>query len=344
MNRVRDISCPFTLFSRLDPNEFTVPESSYSLFDLHLRSELPLCSLRDVQNISAQLVFLRGSKPWHEWRRLCSVKWEFTGTARDRYNRPQLAGFRNQLGHLITTQSGLYFVDCSLTEISFRPFLNSGLNQWGNSAVNVLAGRQQIAGYFILHGNALGLFGRGVILFGASGTGKSTLTTALVSRGAKVISEDVTCLVQTNTDPIILPGPASIKLESDAARALGFDPKELPKAHDTAGKVVLAHKLQPDFFCSETLPLAVGYCLNRHQYDECTWSVRVVDSSSHDALLNLLRSCLGLYLLDVEAQGKLLTSLSNLSENLRIKHLHYGSSYERLTEVCQQIETDVRNL
>ena len=344
MNKARDISYPSTLFSRLDPNEFTVRASSYSLFDLHLRSELPLCCLRDVQNESSQPVFLRVSKPWHEWKSLSSVKWEFTGTARDRYNRPQLAGFRNQLGHLITTQTGMYFVDSSLTEISFRPFLNSGFNPWGNSALNVLAGRQQIAGYFTLHGNALGLFGRGVILFGASGTGKSTLTTALVSRGAKVISEDVTCLVQTNRDSIILPGPASIKLESEAARSLGFDPKELPKAHNTSGKLVLAHKMQPDFFCSETLPLLVGYCLNRHQYDGCAWSARVVDSSSHDALLNLLRSCLGLYLLDVKAQGKLLTSLSSLSENIRIKQLHYGSSYERLTEVCQQIETDVRNL
>ncbi len=344
MNRGISLPSPVTLLNHLDPTEVISPACLHSLFDLCLNSELRLSCLRDIQAVPSQLVVLRVSKPWNEWKNLASLKWDFTGSACDRYNRPQLTGFRNQQGYLIAVQRGLYFVDRSLSEVSFRPFLYSGPQPWGNSAVNVLAGRQQLAGYFTFHGNALVLSGRGIMLFGTSGTGKSTLTTALVSRGAKVISEDITCLVQSGNESIILPGPASIRLESEVARSLGFDPDGLLKAPDNSGKLVLAHKLRPEFFFDGTFPLVAGYCLHREEYYEAGRCIRIAVASQHDALMNLLRSCLGLYLLDIASQGKVLENLSYLSGTFCLKHLHYGSSLKRLFEVCQHIEKDVASL
>ncbi len=344
MNRGTSIPSPVTLFNRLDPTEMIIPARSHSLFDLCVSSELRLSCLRDVHGAFSQLVVLRVSKPWDEWKNLASAKWDFTGSACDRYNRPQLTGYRNQQGYLIAAQMGLYFVDRSLSEVSFRPFLCSGPQPWGNSAVNVLAGRQQLAGYFTFHGNALLLSGRGILLFGTSGAGKSALTTALVCRGAKVISEDITCLVRSRNESIILPGPASIRLDFEAARSLGFDPDGLLKAPDGSGKLVLAHKLRPEFFTDGTFPLVVGYCLHREEYDEPGWRTSIAAASAHDVLMNLLRSCLGLYLLDIPSQGKVLERLLYLSGTFCLKHLHYGSSLKRLFEVCQHIERDVANL
>jgi hypothetical protein len=65
-----------------------------------------------------------------------------------------------------------------------------------------------------LHASAVEIDG-GAVLFAAPGRfGKTTLALAFHQRGYRVLSEDLSCCRLT-TDPVLLPGPAALRLRSD---------------------------------------------------------------------------------------------------------------------------------
>ena len=319
--------------------------TSFSLFDLCIRSELTHISFRQhaIRSPRQSMVDLTVSRKWIDWNHLGSHEWTVTGFALDGENRVQLAGLRNHSSNLIASHRGLYFLNEDLTEVSFRPFRGSTIESWKNSIINVLAGRQQLAGYTTLHGNALSIFDRGVVLFGASGSGKSTLTAALVARGAKVVSEDITCLVPGLKDAALLPGPAAIRLSSKTATLMGLEGR-VAKSVDQSEKDALSSRRFPEFFVQEAIPLSIGYQLHRQPEDVRNWDISITSSTPQQTLLGLLRSCLALYLLDPLSQAEVLGRIGHLSRKFPMRDICYGSSFERLSEVCSRIETDVMNL
>lgn len=62
-------------------------------------------------------------------------------------------------------------------------------------------------GELCLHASAVAVEGAGVLITGASGTGKSTLTLELIALGAKLISDDQT-LIGAGEPPVLSPPPA----------------------------------------------------------------------------------------------------------------------------------------
>lgn len=82
----------------------------------------------------------------------------------------------------------------------------------------------QQRGYLVLHGASLEISGKGVLLTGPSGIGKSTLAAAFYDKGHRVLSDDV-CVVkmENGRPPRIVPGFPSMKLWKDAAEWLGKD-------------------------------------------------------------------------------------------------------------------------
>ncbi len=64
---------------------------------------------------------------------------------------------------------------------------------------------------------------RGAVLFaGSSGMGKSTLVSAMIGRGYKILADDLLALTfDDKGDVLALPGFAHVKLWADSARALG---------------------------------------------------------------------------------------------------------------------------
>lgn len=61
----------------------------------------------------------------------------------------------------------------------------------------------------IVHASAVALAGRGCLILGEPGSGKSALAMALLSRGADLVSDDQTVLVR-HTDLIEMSAPAAI--------------------------------------------------------------------------------------------------------------------------------------
>lgn len=66
-----------------------------------------------------------------------------------------------------------------------------------------------------VHGTAVSIDGKGLLILGQSGSGKSQLALALITHGAKLISDDQVILIDTESD-VILSAPKSISGKIEA--------------------------------------------------------------------------------------------------------------------------------
>ncbi|WP_212523721.1 HPr kinase/phosphatase C-terminal domain-containing protein [Actibacterium sp. MT2.3-13A] len=66
-----------------------------------------------------------------------------------------------------------------------------------------------MTGPSILHASCVALSGRGVLILGASGAGKSALALELMARGAALVADDRTCL-RAGPGGLVASAPASI--------------------------------------------------------------------------------------------------------------------------------------
>ena len=86
--------------------------------------------------------------------------------------------------------------------------------------LGVLLHRRRV---FVLHGAALDVDGRAVVLLGEKGAGKSTTAAALIARGHCLLTDDLVALAPEASSPTILPGPTQMKLWPEAIEAIGLD-------------------------------------------------------------------------------------------------------------------------
>jgi hypothetical protein len=71
---------------------------------------------------------------------------------------------------------------------------------------------QLLTGRTVLHGSAVSINGHGVVVIGTSGAGKSTTATALIRRGAALLSDDVVVIDHSTAQPRLLRVESAIRL------------------------------------------------------------------------------------------------------------------------------------
>jgi HprK-related kinase A len=128
-----------------------------------------------------------------------------------------------------------------------RPFLPLPANQafamleWGlNWCVS-----SHCHQYLIVHAASVEKYGAALVLPGPPGSGKSTLCAALVSRGWRLLSDELTLLELPAGNVVPLPRPVSLKNASiDAIRQFSPDATLGPPVHDTV-KGSVAHMTLP---------------------------------------------------------------------------------------------------
>jgi hypothetical protein len=108
-------------------------------------------------------------------------------------------------------------------------------------------------GRLVLHGSAVEVDGRAVVLLGEKGAGKSTTAAALLARGHALVTDDLVALAEPpgGGAPLIAPGPAQMKLWPEAAEAVGVGGETRPFAEGFAKGVWLGARLA-------ALPAPVG--------------------------------------------------------------------------------------
>ncbi len=83
-------------------------------------------------------------------------------------------------------------------------------------------------GRLVLHGSAVDVGGRAVVLLGHKGAGKSTTAAALLTRGHALLTDDLVVLLPDADGPLCAPGPTQMKLWPASAEAFGLDGEVRP--------------------------------------------------------------------------------------------------------------------
>ncbi len=81
--------------------------------------------------------------------------------------------------------------------------------------------------------------GRGVMVIGATGAGKTSLTLAFALNGAGFLADDLTPVVFPGGVPSVMPLHRRVKLRPDTARQLAIYPSRLTEAERGTGKLYL---------------------------------------------------------------------------------------------------------
>ena len=84
----------------------------------------------------------------------------------------------------------------------------------------------RVGDFFLVHGAALRVGERGIVIAGRPGSGKSTLAVELARRGAVLMSDDVAAL--SRQDGRLQPFPRAIGIRRDGRSLAGFDPASIP--------------------------------------------------------------------------------------------------------------------
>jgi hypothetical protein len=140
------------------------------------------------------------------------------------------------------------------SRIEFRPGTSSSqlpLFFFGTITGLLLAWR----GLIPIHGSAVELDGRGFLLCGPAGSGKSTTTAALLARGARLISDDLSVLypIRPGQPPMLYAGRSTLRLHAETAAFLAEAVPCSAPAHIAAGKHVVS---PPRVDAATPVPLA----------------------------------------------------------------------------------------
>lgn len=178
----------------------------YSLFGLHIRSELRLPELLAAENSAQPQVTIRLGK-----------------TPDIPANGPGLFSTHEGL-LLVIDRVGRYFIKDG-SEIVVEPHpgvpeANTRLFLLGSAMGAILHQR----GLLPLHANAVDCGGRAFAFMGPSGSGKSTLAARFNDLGFRIVADDV-CVVSfaDNGQPQICPGVGRLRLWRDVLEATGRD-------------------------------------------------------------------------------------------------------------------------
>ncbi|MGE4178154.1 MAG: hypothetical protein AB7G65_20205 [Thermoleophilia bacterium] len=131
---------------------------------------------------------------------------------------------------------GWYLVDPARREIAVpadEDPLRREERLWGLPALLCFLARGDTS----VHAAAVQI-GDGALLVGApSGHGKSTLAAAFWREGHRLLSDDLSCIRHEGGGPVVVPGPALMRLRPDMAAELGVT--AMPEAHVTPDRVRL---------------------------------------------------------------------------------------------------------
>lgn len=140
-------------------------------------------------------------------------------------------------------------------------------------------------GKFCLHGSAVALSGSAVAIVAPKGYGKSTLASALVRRGAQLITDDTVAVEQTSST-VVLPGIHLLRLRTDSAKTFRKPAGGDRRARD--GKYVISD-FESDQLVTRASPLAAVYVLSPIEADSVDTPVRRTRLSTVRGALSLVQ-------------------------------------------------------
>lgn len=204
----------------------------------------------------------------------------------------------------------------------------------------------QLRGYPTLHASAVTIDGEAVVFLGHPGQGKSTLASALLSRGGALLTDDALPLSLDEERVRGMPGPPFMKLwETTAVHGLGLRPDELPPIAADHEKKLLDLLDGRYALATAAAPVRAIYLVRRFDPTATGHSdVTVQPLSGSAALAKLLEHTSPAACLHGGEWAKVLRAYQRLAAQAPISVLSFPSGFEHQAAVSAQILTDIAEM
>ncbi len=195
-------------------------------------------------------------------------------------------------------------------------------------------------GVITLHASAIDVGGGAVALMGAKGGGKTTLATALIAAGHRLLADDLLAVEQAQDVPQARPGYPMLRLWPDQADRFVGDHTVLPLVHPAYDKRRVTVGEGFGRFQASAVPLRRIYLLRR----QAAGAVEIRPIRPADALVSLVgQSFLHDAVHGLGLAGSRLALLADLLAAVEVRALRIPSAFDRLDEVVAAIEDDARS-
>jgi hypothetical protein len=183
-------------------------------------------------------------------------------------------------------------------------------------------------GQLVLHANVVMTPRGAVAISGESGAGKSTAVAALVSRGCRMVTDDVTVLqLGDNGQLLVLPGIPKMNLCEDAAIKMGLDVECLPR--NPLRKIKVFVPVEKDDMVTEPVQLKELYLLGRHSGK----GLKITHLTGANKFSEQQKAIYGpLFPEEHPGMFSFISALAEQVETIRLERPIYGCSVSKVTE------------
>ena len=191
----------------------------------------------------------------------------------------------------------------------------------------------ELQGVPVLHGSCLGIHGGAVGFLGYSGTGKTTISTALLQRDCSLLTDDLIPI--TSGTPLVHPGIPVSKMWPDTATHFYGD-HQFSRIHPQYEKLRVTDPTGSRFR-EEALPLKVLIVLERYR-PEAGQAITMTELTGALSLMELVRLSFGVE--EAHAlglQSERLPRLAAATEQIKVYRLRYPSDLNRLPQLCDHV-------
>ncbi len=196
-------------------------------------------------------------------------------------------------------------------------------------------------GHEPFHATALVREKKAVALFGDSGFGKSTLAGCLISRGFRLLSDDLLNLKKNRGRWTAFPGSPRIKLFDRSARKFFRKPGVFP-VNPRSGKRIIQLSAGQTF--SSPARIAVIYLLSDLQKIRAKKTVALRKVRGKDTVMEIINA---FYNLVAEKPGRNLKHLEmahDMAARIPVRKIYYPRDLNQLPRLARLIEKDLNNL
>lgn len=190
-------------------------------------------------------------------------------------------------------------------------------------------------GDLILHASAVNMNGGAVAFMGWSGSGKSTIATAMNNRGYPFVTDDILKIdIDTTDTPMAFPSFPRVKLWDDTIKHMPDDPSLFQKIHPKVQKYF--YNLENSFY-PNSLPFKMIYIIEDGEKNE------IIPLKTQDALVNVAKNsyCINTFDFDSAMKSQNFFQCANLVKKVPVKRLIRYKSLRKLEYLTKIIEKDV---
>ncbi len=194
-----------------------------------------------------------------------------------------------------------------------------------------------------LHGSAVEIDQRAIGFLSSHSGGKTGLAAALMSRGHRLLTDDVLPIEQADGVLLGRPGYPQMRMWPDEAAHFVAGWEDLETVHPGYSKRRIP--VSASRFCDVPRPLGCLYLPRRRPPEEMGPEVKITPLGPRDAVIELVRHSFLPYVVEtVGWQSRRLDFFARLAGQIPVRRLVYPSGYEHLPTACDELLKDLETI